>query len=80
EGVGSLEVGAAADVAVYSLDDPRYFGLHDPLIAPVAGGGRPNLKWLLIDGEVRVENGAIPGFDMAELAAQARATVRKLGG
>ena len=78
EGVGTLEVGAAADIAVYALDEPRYFGLHDPLIAPVAGGGRPKLKWLLIDGEVRVQDGAIPGFDMAELAAQARATVRAL--
>ncbi|MDB5806557.1 MAG: Amidohydrolase [Betaproteobacteria bacterium] len=80
EGVGTLEVGAAADIAVYSLDEPRFFGLHDPLIAPVASGGRPKLKWMLIDGGIRVEDDAIPGLDMAELAAKARAMVRKLGG
>ena len=76
DGVGTLEVGAAADIAVYSLDDPRFFGLHDPAIAPVVSGGRPRLKWLLVDGEVRVEDDAIPGLDMAELGAKARAAVR----
>ncbi len=78
EGVGSLAVGAAADIAVYALEDPRFFGLHDPAIAPVASGGRPKLKWLLVDGEVRVEDDVIPGLDMAELAAKARAAVRAL--
>jgi len=76
DGVGTLEVGAAADVAVYSLDDPRFFGLHDPVIGPVVSGGRPRLKWLLIDGQVRVEDDVIPGLDLAELAAKARAAVR----
>jgi cytosine/adenosine deaminase-related metal-dependent hydrolase len=78
EGVGTLEVGAAADLAVYALDDPRFFGLHDAAIAPVASGGRPRLKWLLVDGQVRVEDDAVPGLDMAELAAQARAAVRQI--
>jgi cytosine/adenosine deaminase-related metal-dependent hydrolase len=79
EGVGTLEVGMAADLAVYSLDDPRYFGLHDPVIGPVVAGGRPRLKWLLVDGEIRVEDDVIPGLDMAELAAKARAAVRSFG-
>jgi cytosine/adenosine deaminase-related metal-dependent hydrolase len=77
EGVGTLEVGQAADIAVYSLDDPRFFGLHDPAIAPVVAGGRPKLKWLLVDGEVRVEDDVIPGLDMQELAAKAREAVKK---
>jgi 8-oxoguanine deaminase len=33
---------------------------------------------LLVDGRHVVEDGAIPGFDMAELAHQARAAVRAL--
>jgi cytosine/adenosine deaminase-related metal-dependent hydrolase len=78
EGVGSLQVGMAADLAVYSLDDPRYFGLHDPVIGPVVAGGRPRLKWLLADGEIRVQDDVIPGLDLAELAAAARVAVRKL--
>jgi cytosine/adenosine deaminase-related metal-dependent hydrolase len=41
DAIGTLEVGKAADIAIYQLDDPRYFGLHDIAIAPVASGGRP---------------------------------------
>jgi hypothetical protein len=70
-GVGTLEVGQAADLAVYDLDRPRHFGLHDPAIGPVAsrrashparparagprGGGRPH-----------------PGLDLAELRRERR--------
>lgn len=78
DGVGTLEVGAAADIVVYSLEDPRYFGLHDPVIAPVAGAGNATAKWVIVDGQVRVENGEIPGIDMKELAAKAREAVRVL--
>ena len=80
DGVGTLEVGQAADLAVYDLDAPRYFGLHDPALGPVTCAGRPRLKWLLVDGRVAVENDAIPGLDLAELRTPARAEVRRLGG
>jgi 8-oxoguanine deaminase len=78
DGVGTLAVGQAADLAVYDLDSPRYFGLHDMAIGPVASGGRPGLKWLLVGGRIVVEDNAIPGLDMAELRAQARADVLRL--
>jgi len=78
EGVGTLEVGQAADLAVYALDDPRHFGLHDPAIAPVVSGARPRLKWLLCGGQVRVQDDQIPGLDLAELNAQARKAVQRL--
>ena len=78
DGVGSLQVGQAADLAVYRLDDPRYFGLHDPAIGPVVAGGRPRVKWLLCGGEVVVEDDAIPGLDLERLRAQAWDAVRVL--
>jgi cytosine/adenosine deaminase-related metal-dependent hydrolase len=78
EGVGTLAPGMAADLAVWSLDDPRFFGLHDSALAPVASGARPKLKWLLCDGRVIVENDAIPGLDPAALRDEARAAVRRL--
>ncbi|WP_225774938.1 amidohydrolase family protein [Pseudomonas sp. Marseille-Q5115] len=76
--VGSLAVGMAADLAIYRLDEPRYFGLHDPAIGPVVGGGRPTLRALLAGGELRVENDRIPGLDLAELGEQARQAVHRL--
>jgi len=78
DGVGTLAVGQAADLAVYALDEPRYFGLHDPALGPVVSGGRPTLRWLVADGAVVVEDDAIPGLDMAELQAEARAAVARL--
>jgi cytosine/adenosine deaminase-related metal-dependent hydrolase len=78
EGVGEIVAGAAADLAVYSLDDPRYFGLHDTAIGPVASGGRPRLRWLLVDGRIVLEDDVIPGIDMVELGARSREAVTRL--
>ncbi|MDQ8021551.1 MAG: amidohydrolase family protein, partial [Moraxellaceae bacterium] len=77
--VGTLEVGKAADIAIYALDrDPRYFGLHDPAIGPVASGGAAHLRALLVGGRVIVRDGALPGVDMGELAHAARDAVKTL--
>jgi cytosine/adenosine deaminase-related metal-dependent hydrolase len=78
DNIGSLEVGRAADVAVYDLAEPRYAGLHDPAIGPVASGGSARLRLLTVQGRVVVENGAIPGLDVPRLLARAREAVRKL--
>ncbi|WP_199029309.1 amidohydrolase family protein [Ralstonia sp. ASV6] len=78
EGVGTVAQGQSADLAIYRLDDPRYFGLHDPAIAPVASGGRPSLRALLVGGRVVVEEDAIPGVDLVLLGVQARAAVEQL--
>ncbi|MDE2455276.1 MAG: amidohydrolase family protein [Burkholderiales bacterium] len=78
EGVGRVAVGQAADLAVYGLDQPRYFGLHDPALGPIVSGGRPRLRWLLVDGRIVVEDDAIPGLDLGELRAQAAAAVAAL--
>ena len=78
EGVGTLAVGQAADLAVWRLDDPRFMGLHDPALGPVVSGARPFLKWLLVDGRVVVQDDAIVGLDMAQLRSDARAAVARL--
>lgn len=78
DNIGALEVGRAADLAVYDLAEPRYAGLHDPAIGPVASGGRPKLRLLTVQGRVVVENDAIPGLDVPRLMARAREAVRKL--
>lgn len=77
-GLDGLRPGMAADVAIYSLDDPRYFGLHDPAIGPVASGGRPHLKCLLVAGRAVVEDDIIPDVDLKELGARARSATRRL--
>ena len=78
DNIGTIEVGRAADLAVYELDQLRYAGLHDPAIGPVASGGRPKLRLLTVQGRVVVENDAIPGLDLPRLLARAREAVKKL--
>jgi 8-oxoguanine deaminase len=77
-GVGTLQVGMAADIAVYDLDQPRHFGLHDPGVGPVASGGRPTLRLALVQGRIVVENDTIPGLDLAQLRAEAQAFVKTM--
>jgi cytosine/adenosine deaminase-related metal-dependent hydrolase len=79
DNIGTLEVGRAADLAVYDLAEPRYAGLHDPAIGPVASGGSPKLRLATVQGRVVVENGVIPGLDLPRLLARAREAVRRLG-
>jgi 8-oxoguanine deaminase len=77
--IGTLVPGQAADLAIYALDtDPRYFGLMDPAIGPVASGGRADLRALLIGGREVVSRNGITGVDMLELGAKSREAVAQL--
>jgi cytosine/adenosine deaminase-related metal-dependent hydrolase len=78
DATGTLAPGMAADIALYALGDPRYFGLHDVAVGPVASGGRPALKGLWVNGQQVVENDVLRGVDVGELRAEARGAVRKL--
>jgi cytosine/adenosine deaminase-related metal-dependent hydrolase len=81
DALGSLAPGMAADIAIYGIDrDPRYFGLHDAAIGPVASGGTADLRRLLVGGREVVREGRLPGLDMAELARESRAAVRAILG
>ncbi|EKF63588.1 hydroxydechloroatrazine ethylaminohydrolase domain protein, partial [Serratia plymuthica A30] len=75
---GTVQVGMLADIAIYRLDDPRYFGLHDMAIGPVACGGRASLKALMVKGRVTVENDVIPGLDLDTMRHEAMSAVRTL--
>lgn len=76
--VGSLQPGMAADLMIYALDHPRYAGLHDVSIGPVAAGGQPHVKLGFCNGRVVVEDGRIPGLDVPDMMRAARAAVAKM--
>jgi cytosine/adenosine deaminase-related metal-dependent hydrolase len=76
--IGRVEIGKAADLALFDLSQPRYAGLHDRLIGPIIGGGGAQLRHLLVAGRPVVENGNIPGLDLAALSHHAAAIVRRL--
>ncbi|PKU24478.1 amidohydrolase family protein [Telmatospirillum siberiense] len=76
--IGTIEVGKTADLAIFDLSRPRYAGLHDPLIGPIVAGGDAQLRHLLVGGRTVVENGAIPGLDLAALSHRTAGIVRRL--
>lgn len=79
DAIGTLEIGKAADFAIYGLDrDPRYFGLHDRAIGPVASGGSADLRHLFVGGREVVRDGRVPGLDLAELGRQSGQAVAGL--
>jgi 8-oxoguanine deaminase len=75
--VGTLAPGQQADIAIFDLDQPRYFGMHDPMIAPVTCAGGASVRALLIGGRTVVENGAIPGLDIPKLRSDAARVVAR---
>lgn len=75
DAVGTLQPGHAADLVILPLNEPRQWGLHDPAMAPVmSGAARPS--HVLCHGRVVVDQGEIPGLDLAALRAEAEAAVR----
>ena len=75
--VGTLAPGQQADIAVFDLDQPRHFGMHDLLIAPVTCGGA-RVRHLLIGGRTVVVDGTIPGLDLARLRSDAARVVTRI--
>jgi cytosine/adenosine deaminase-related metal-dependent hydrolase len=76
--IGTLAPGKLADIAVFNLSSPRYFGLHDTLVGPVVGAGAADVKLLMLGGRFVVENGAIPGLDMEKLRRDAAGIIRRI--
>lgn len=75
---GTLEVGKAADIALFDLDELAYAGAADPIAALLFCGGS-HRAWLVItNGEVIVEDGRLAGADEEEIRYQAVYEAKKL--
>ena len=69
----------AADLVVYRLDQPRYWGIHDAAVAPIVAGGTPSIKLSMVQGQPVVEDGVIAGAsERPNLAVEARNAVQRL--
>jgi 8-oxoguanine deaminase len=76
--IGAIAPGKLADIAIFDLASPRYFGLHDPLVGPVTGAGAAHLRHLFVGGRRVVDNGVVPGLDLVRLRHDAARVVAKL--
>jgi 8-oxoguanine deaminase len=64
--LGRLTVGAAADLALFRLDELRFAGAGDPLAALVLCGAHKADR-VMVAGRWVVEDGVIPGLDLPSL-------------
>ena len=69
--VGKLEPGRQADLALFTLDEPRFSGAHDPLAALVLCGAH-RADRVMIGGRWRVVDGALVDYDLGALVAAHR--------
>jgi 8-oxoguanine deaminase len=73
--IGRIAVGLEADLALFTLDEPRFSGAHDPLAALVLCGAH-RADRVMVAGQWRVIDGAPVGVDLAALIAEHKAAAR----
>ena len=73
--IGRVAVGLEADLAMFTLAEPRFSGAHDPLAALVLCGAH-RADRVMVAGQWRVIDGAPVGVDLAALLAEHRAAAR----
>jgi 8-oxoguanine deaminase len=64
--IGRIAPGLQADLALFSLDELRFSGAHDPVAALVLCGAN-RADRVMVAGYWRVIDGAVPGLDLAAL-------------
>lgn len=77
--LGRIAVGQVADLALFKLDELRFSGAQDPVAALVLCGAH-RADRVMVGGRWVVEDGAIPGLDLAALMARHRAAMWNLAG
>ncbi len=74
--IGVIAAGRQADFALYTLDEPRFSGAHDPLAALVLCGAHQANR-VMIAGQWRVIDNAPVGVDLEQLLAHHREAARR---
>ena len=75
---GSLAVGKAADLVLYDIDQPRFAGVHSPLMAPLMCGEPVQVRDSFVQGRRLVADGRVAVLDEAELTAKVQQSVAQL--
>ena len=75
--LGRIAVGAQADLAMFTLDEPRFSGHGDPLAALVLCGAS-HADRVMVQGRWVVEDGCVHGLDLESLRRQHQEAARAL--
>ena len=74
--IGRIAPGLQADLALFTLDEPRFAGAHDPVAALVLCGAH-RADRVMVAGQWRVEDGQPVGIDLAALVARQREAAQR---
>ena len=74
--IGRIAVGGMADLALFTLDAPRFSGAHDPLAALVLCGAH-RADRVMVNGEWRVVDGRPVGIELDALLAEHRTAAQR---
>ncbi len=76
--IGRIAAGLEADLAMFTLAEPRFSGAHDPIAALVLCGAH-RADRVMVAGQGRVIDGAPGGVDLPTLLAEHRAAAGAFG-
>lgn len=76
--LGRIAPGAKADLLLFNLDTLSMSPLRDPIKNLVFSASRHDLDTVIIDGQVVMESGTIPGVDEAALARALQGAAERL--
>jgi guanine deaminase len=65
--LGHVAAGARADLVLLRRDTPTFWPLNDPIRQLVFGATSRDVRTVIVDGRVVVEDGEVVGVDMARL-------------
>ncbi|WP_394233799.1 TRZ/ATZ family hydrolase [Pseudomonas anguilliseptica] len=80
EQIGSLELGKAADIAVFNLSGLAQQPVYDPVSQLIYAGGRTCVEHLWVGGKQLLDGGQLTRMDEARIIANARAWGAKIAG
>jgi cytosine/adenosine deaminase-related metal-dependent hydrolase len=69
--LGRVEPGARADLVLLRRDTPTFWPLHDPVRQLVFGATSRDVRTVIVDGRVAVDDGEVVGVDMPRLLGDA---------
>lgn len=75
--IGRIAVGMAADLALFTMDELRLSGAHDPIAALVLCGAT-HADRVMVGGRWTIVDGVPPGVDLADLMQRHNSAARKL--
>ena len=75
--IGRIAPGLQADLALFTLDEPRFSGAQDPIAGLVLCGAH-RADRVMVAGRWRVIDGAPEGIDIEALIAQHRIAAQSL--